>query len=336
MIDPGPRPELDPELAALLQPLDEHNRSLIDNVRPLDWVNPKPAERYHLVIIGAGTGGLVSAAGAAGLGAKVALIERRFMGGDCLNHGCVPPKGMIRAARAWHDARTGPETFGSPPVTGEGDFARAMARMRGVRAHISRNDSARRFRDLGVDVFIGDGRFVAPNAVEVAGERLRFRRAIIATGGRPTAPPIPGLEEAGYLTNETVFTLTELPRRLAIIGDGAARADIEALMAPLGEDRVRFLGQRETEELPGLLSSADLFVWPAVGEAYGMAILEAQAAGVPVVAGNAGGVDEIVRHGVTGVLTPEGSVAAFADAITKPSQFIRSANEQIVEKRSQP
>ena len=114
---------------------------------------------------------------------------------------------------------------------------------------------------------------------------------------------------------EALARLDALPWQLAIIGDGAVRADIEALMAPLGKDRVRFLGQRETEELPGLLNSADLFVWPAVGEAYGMAILEAQAAGVPVVAGNAGGVDEIVRHGVTGVLTPEGSVAAFADAI---------------------
>ncbi len=114
---------------------------------------------------------------------------------------------------------------------------------------------------------------------------------------------------------EALARLDALPWRLAIIGDGAARADIEALLAPLGENRVRFLGQREIDELPELLNTADLFVWPAVREAYGMAILEAQAAGVPVVAGNTGGVAEIVRHDITGVLTPEGSVTAFADAI---------------------
>lgn len=114
---------------------------------------------------------------------------------------------------------------------------------------------------------------------------------------------------------EALAGLEALPWQLAIVGDGAARAEVEALMASLGEDRVRFLGRRETDELPELLSTADLFVWPAVREAYGMAILEAQAAGLPVIAGDAGGVAEIVRHGSTGLLTPEGNVAAFADAI---------------------
>jgi glycosyltransferase involved in cell wall biosynthesis len=125
-----------------------------------------------------------------------------------------------------------------------------------------------------------------------------------------------GDKAASYrLLAEALARLDSLPWQLAIIGDGAARVDIEALMAPLGEERVRYLGQRETVEMPNLLNQADLFVWPAVREAYGMAMLEAQAAGLPVVAGNAGGVNEIIQHGITGVLVPEGSVAAFADAI---------------------
>jgi len=114
---------------------------------------------------------------------------------------------------------------------------------------------------------------------------------------------------------EALTRLVALPWRLVVIGDGAARAEIQTLMQPLGENRVSFLGERETSELPDLLNTADLFLWPAVREAYGMAILEAQAAGLPVVAGNAGGVAEIVRHGVTGLLTPEGNAAAFADAV---------------------
>ncbi|MEE8138083.1 MAG: mercuric reductase [Thermoanaerobaculia bacterium] len=251
MIEPKPRPTLDPELAALVQPLDEHNRNLLDNVHPSDWVDPEPAERYHLVVIGAGTAGLVSAAGAAGLGARVALIERRLLGGDCLNYGCVPSKGVIRAARAWNEARIGRETFGSPPVAGAGDFGRAMARMRRLRASISRLDSARRFRDLGVDVFIGDGHFVASDALDVNGKRLRFRRAIIATGARPTAPPIPGLAEAGYLTNETVFNLTELPRRLAVIGAGPIGCELSQTFARFGS--VVYL----IEALHGVLPAED-------------------------------------------------------------------------------
>jgi len=156
------------------------------------------------------------------------------MGGDCLNYGCVPSKGVIRAARAWHEARQAADLFGGPPVSGDGDFAAAMERMRRLRAHISRNDSARRFRDLGIDVFIGEGRFVASDAVEVAGAQLRFRRAVIATGARPIAPPIAGLEEAGYLTSESFFTLTELPESLGIIGGGPIGCEMAQTFARFG------------------------------------------------------------------------------------------------------
>jgi pyruvate/2-oxoglutarate dehydrogenase complex dihydrolipoamide dehydrogenase (E3) component/uncharacterized membrane protein YdjX (TVP38/TMEM64 family) len=199
---------------------DAHDKNLIENCHPPRWVNPMAAGKYNLVVVGAGTAGLVSAAGAAGLGAKVALIERSLMGGDCLNVGCVPSKAVIRAARAAHEARNGSE-FGvqlacKPDVV----FAAAMERMRRLRASISEHDSVQRFTKLGVDVFIGAGCFVSAAAVTVDGQQLDFDRAVITTGARPAALPIPGLAEAGYYTNETIFTLTELPRRLLVIGAG--------------------------------------------------------------------------------------------------------------------
>jgi len=199
---------------------DAHDKQLIDNCHPARWVNPTPARKYDLVVVGAGTAGLVSAAGAAGLGAKVALIERNLMGGDCLNVGCVPSKGIIRAARAAHDARSGAEfgiQFTAPPNIG---FAAAMERMRRLRAGISHHDSVERFSKLGVDVVIGAGHFVGPSALEVDGRRVGFDRAVIATGARAAELAVPGLAEAGYYTNETIFTLTELPARLVVIGAG--------------------------------------------------------------------------------------------------------------------
>jgi pyruvate/2-oxoglutarate dehydrogenase complex dihydrolipoamide dehydrogenase (E3) component len=215
-------------------PRDRHNTELIRNVHPPDWVNPRPAPRYNLVVVGGGTAGLVSAAGAAALGARVALVERHLLGGDCLNTGCVPSKGIIRAARAAAEVR-GAEEFGIDlPGPRSIDFSRVMSRVRGKRASISRHDSAARFRDLGVDVFLGDGRFVARDSVEVEGQRLRFRRAVIATGARPAVPPIEGLMPAGFLTNETVFDLTELPRRLVVVGSGPIGCELAQSFARLG------------------------------------------------------------------------------------------------------
>jgi pyruvate/2-oxoglutarate dehydrogenase complex dihydrolipoamide dehydrogenase (E3) component len=222
------------ELAELIEPSCEYDLQLVDNVHPAEWANPTPASRYHLVVIGAGTAGLVSAAAAAGLGAKVALIERRMMGGDCLNHGCVPSKALISAARVWSAAATGSQRFGAPRVDTTGDFGSAMKRMRRLRAQISHHDSADRFSELGIDVFIGEGRLVAPDEAEVGDAQLKFRRAIIATGARPMVLPIPGLADSGYLTNETVFTLTELPKRLAVIGAGPIGCELAQTFARFG------------------------------------------------------------------------------------------------------
>jgi pyruvate/2-oxoglutarate dehydrogenase complex dihydrolipoamide dehydrogenase (E3) component len=215
-------------------PLDVHNRALVQNVRPPDWVNPTPADRYNLVVIGAGTAGLATAIGAAGLGAKVALVERDLMGGDCLNTGCVPSKALIRAARAWADVRDAGEYGVEIPPDSSVNFPAVMERMRRLRSDISKNDSVWRCRDLGVDVFLGEGRFSGPDAIEVAGKTLRFKKAVIATGARAAAPPIPGLADAGYLTNETVFSLTALPPRLAVIGAGPIGCELAQAFARFG------------------------------------------------------------------------------------------------------
>jgi pyruvate/2-oxoglutarate dehydrogenase complex dihydrolipoamide dehydrogenase (E3) component len=220
----------------VIRPWDQFNQELAAQVHPFDWANPKPAERYNLVVIGAGTAGLVSAAGAAGLGAKVALVERHLMGGDCLNVGCVPSKALIGAARAAAAVRDAGEFGVHVPAGVKVDFAKAMERMRRLRASIAPNDSAKRFRELGVDVFIGEGRFVDPHTVAVGGEKLRFKKAVIATGARAAAPPIAGLDSVEYLTNESLFSLTELPQRLAVIGAGPIGCEMAQSFARFGAE----------------------------------------------------------------------------------------------------
>ncbi len=215
-------------------PLDEFNLVLVRNTHPQDWVNPTPSGRYNLVVIGAGTAGLVTAAGAAGLGAKVALIERSMLGGDCLNVGCVPSKGVISAARVAHTVGNA-QRFGiTTPGGVEIDFSAAMRRMRRLRARISNNDSARRFRDLGIDVFLGNASFCGSDSVQVGDQTLRFKRAVIASGARAAAPPVPGLDGVAYLTNESVFSLTERPERLGVIGAGPIGCELAQAFARLG------------------------------------------------------------------------------------------------------
>lgn len=216
-----------------LKPLDEHNRRLQSQVHPTDWQNPTPQGRYNLVVIGAGTAGLVTAAGAAGLGAKVALIERGLMGGDCLNVGCVPSKALLSTAHTAAAVR-GASDRGVRVDGCSVDFPAVMERMRRLRASIGPNDSAERFRKLGVDVYLGEAKFTDSSHVEVAGATLEFRKAVIATGARASAPPIPGLDQVEYLTNENVFSLTELPKRLGIVGAGPIGCEMAQAFARFG------------------------------------------------------------------------------------------------------
>ena len=221
--------------SAKISPDDIYNRELINHVHPPQWINPEPVSKYNMVVIGAGTAGLVSAAGAAGLGAKVALVERAFLGGDCLNYGCVPSKAILRSSRAMKEIME-LDVFGIDPVEVQPDFGRVMERMRRLRSRISKHDSAERFKNIGVDVFIGEGVFSGPDTVMVGDSKLCFRKAVIATGARPFVPPIKGLENAGYMTNETVFSLIERPNRLAVIGGGPIGCELAQAFKRLGSD----------------------------------------------------------------------------------------------------
>ena len=224
-----------------LQPFDEHNKKLESNVHPPQWSNPTPKSNYHLVVIGAGTAGLVTAAGAAGLGARVALIERELMGGDCLNVGCVPSKGVIGAARVAATVRNAAPFGVNVPEGTSVDFGKAMARMRKIRADISPVDSAQRFADLGIDVFFGQGSFADDGTVSVttsSGEvtQLKYKKAVIASGARASAPPIKGLDTINYLTNENLFSLTELPKRFGIVGSGPIGSEMAQTFARFGSE----------------------------------------------------------------------------------------------------
>ncbi len=238
-------------------PAEEHDdrfyRALVDNVHPPAWSNPEPTGEYNFVVIGAGPAELVAARAAAALGAKVALIERHLIGGDCLNVGCVPSKAIIRTSRLYAEMRTA-ETFGAKVPGGiEVDFRSVMQRMRRVQTHISRIDSAQRISADGVDMYFGEARFAGRRAVEVDDKTLHFRKALVATGARPKMPSIPGLVEAGCLTNESVFDLNERPRRLLVIGGGPLGCEMAQAFSRLGteviivQDQPMFLPKEERE-----------------------------------------------------------------------------------------
>lgn len=212
MSHPG-RPEAAAAAAAADAAVEAEYRRL---VFPSGYRNPQPAKRYNLVVIGAGPAGLVISMAAASLGARVALVERHAMGGDCLNSGCVPSKTLLAAAAAG--------------LT----FAAAMERARSVRASIAQHDSVERFTRAGVDVYLGEAAFEDPHVIRVGEVSLHTRKAVIATGARPALPPIAGLEASAPLTNESVFEPGPQPRRLAILGAGAAGCELAQAFARLG------------------------------------------------------------------------------------------------------
>ncbi|MCC5850803.1 MAG: mercuric reductase [Verrucomicrobia bacterium] len=224
----------------LFSPDTPDNQTLRAQVAPTDWVNPTPKGRYNLVVIGAGSGGLVTAAGAAGLGAKVALIEKHALGGDCLNVGCVPSKALLAAAKRAAAVRDATHDHVQVPDGVNVDFPAVMNRMRKLRADIAPHDSAERFRDLGIDVFLGEGKFIDGETVGVGDHELKFAKAVIATGARAVLLPIPGLEEAAPLTNETLFSLTELPKRMAMIGAGPIGCEMAQAFARFGSEVTLF------------------------------------------------------------------------------------------------
>jgi len=190
---------------------------------------------FDIVVIGGGAGGLVVAAGGASLGAKVALVEKHKMGGDCLWYGCVPSKTLIKSAAVAHAMRHA-DRWAIPAHAPSPRLADVMERVAGVIRGIEPNDSPERFRSLGVDVNLGDGKFVAPDAFEVNGRRLTAKTFVIATGSRPAMLPIPGLVEAGALTNETLFDLREDVPRLIVIGSGPIGSEMAQAFRRLGSE----------------------------------------------------------------------------------------------------
>lgn len=238
--------------------MDTHNQTLVSHLHPPEWQNPEPTGRYNLVVIGAGTAGLVTASGAAMLGARVALIEQHLLGGDCTNVGCVPSKTMIRSARAVQDVRQAHRYGVQVPAGVQVDFAQVMERLRQVRAEISANDAAQRIQNqYGVDIFFGKAVFSGGDRITVGDQELRFSKAAIAIGSSPVQLPIDGLEAAGYLTNETVFNLTECPSRLAVIGGGYIGCELAQTFQRLGAqvtllqrgDRILKKSDREVSDL---------------------------------------------------------------------------------------
>ncbi len=197
-------------------------------------IGPMPPKEYDLIAIGGGTAGLVSASGGAYLGAKVALVEKSALGGDCLWTGCVPSKAMLAAAHSVERTRSG-KRLGLPAIEVTPDFRAVMNRVRAARARVAVHDDPDRIRARGIDVQFGSARFVGPEQLEVEGVgTLRSKRIVIATGARPAAPSIPGLDEAGYLTHEQAFEESELPASVLMLGAGPIGLELAQAYVRLG------------------------------------------------------------------------------------------------------
>jgi len=262
-----PQPDLaalnpnDVHVASHVWPMDSYNTTLLDHVHPPEWRDPTANNKdgsssYDLICIGAGVGGLVSAAGAAGVGAKVAMIEANMLGGDCLNVGCVPSKAIIHSANMAHSVKGDIKRLEAAgifidPNAVHVDFEKVMERVRKVRTEISHHDSAERYStELGVEVYIGHANFASERTIVVNGRTLHFKKAVIATGGYPTLISMKGLKELHekslsfdidgkkpiVMTNETFFNMTKQPKKLAVIGAGVIGLELAQAMQRLGTE----------------------------------------------------------------------------------------------------
>ncbi|MEO7052552.1 MAG: mercuric reductase [Rhodanobacter sp.] len=239
--------------ASTRAPMDAYERKRLDAVSPEAWNNPEPAGPYQLVILGAGSAGLAAASTAAALGARVALIERHMIGGTCFNTGCVPSKTLLRTAAVYAEMRDAARYGAQAPAQIKVDFAAAMERLRRIRSHLTNTTSVRLLVASGVDVYFGNPQFEGADRLSVNGQPLTFEKALIATGARPHIPDIPGLKQAGFLTNATVFDLIELPPRLLVIGGGPLGCELAQAFERLGskvtivQNRPLFLEHEERD-----------------------------------------------------------------------------------------
>src|SRR6184192_1644222 len=211
-------------------------------------MSTRSKEIYNVIVIGAGTAGLVAAAGTAALGRRVALVERNLMGGDCLNFGCVPSKALISSARLIQQIRES-EKWGLDRQEPQFVFEKVFERMRARRAKIAPNDSQERFESLGVDVFRGEARFVSPHEVKVNGQKLHAENFVIATGSRAVIPKMKGIDAVPYFTNETIFDeLKEKPQSMIVLGGGPIGCELAQTFQRLGV-QVTII-QRDDQLLP--------------------------------------------------------------------------------------
>ena len=212
-------PQKTPHIPEML--LDPYNIITYNNVRPAKFEDPKPVGKYNMVAIGSGAGGLVASIGAGVTGGKSAIIERHFMGGDCLNTGCVPSKAIIKCAHEF--ARIKEAAKYGVVIQGEVklDFGKVMERVRRVRAEISYHDSVAKLTDhYGVDVYLGEARFQSQNTLVVNGQVIEFSKCCIASGGRPRIPDVPGINTVPLHSSENIWNLLDLPPRMIFIGAG--------------------------------------------------------------------------------------------------------------------
>ncbi|KAJ1445970.1 mercuric reductase [Pelagophyceae sp. CCMP2097] len=261
-------------------PLDEHNASLLDAVMPLRWEDAAPNDGfvYDLIAVGSGAGGLISAKQSARRGARSALISAHLAGGDCLTAGCVPSKALIRCARAAREGRRAAD-FGVGASAGPVDFGAVMQRMRKLRAQIAPADAHVATTAVGADVYQGFGRFTGPNTIEVNGKILRFRKAVVATGGSPAVPNIPGLKETPFTTNNNLFNLTVLPPRMVVVGGGPVGLEMAQAFACMGSKvtvllRSNVLLPKEDADAAAIVKAA--LVSDGVEFVYGVSFTEVE------------------------------------------------------------